>query len=170
MKIPEELVIEILLKLPVKVLVRLKCVCKSWRSLLDSQFFITQHSKVSNQNPLSDNLLVNFWDRTSKDRMVSLISHESLGVVVETHRLLSFTGADDYSTLTDILGSCNGIVCVGFLKLKLRSKNWFYGTLQLEKQKLSQCPCVKANPVRIASGSAIMLWDLVLMPKLMITR
>ncbi|KAL4279404.1 hypothetical protein GQ457_03G024350 [Hibiscus cannabinus] len=42
-ELPEMLVFDILAKLPVKSLIRLKCVCKHWSSSFQSPLFITQH-------------------------------------------------------------------------------------------------------------------------------
>ncbi|CAB4294076.1 unnamed protein product [Prunus armeniaca] len=41
--IPEEILIDILLRLPVKSLVRFMCVCKSWSNLIESSSFIGRH-------------------------------------------------------------------------------------------------------------------------------
>jgi hypothetical protein len=40
----EELIYEILLRLPAKLLCRLRAVCRSWRSLLSESFFVAAHS------------------------------------------------------------------------------------------------------------------------------
>ncbi|ESQ42443.1 hypothetical protein EUTSA_v10015820mg [Eutrema salsugineum] len=42
-ELPFELVVEILARVPVKDLVRFRCVCKSWRSLLQDERFYRQH-------------------------------------------------------------------------------------------------------------------------------
>ncbi|KAH7542970.1 hypothetical protein FEM48_Zijuj02G0132100 [Ziziphus jujuba var. spinosa] len=48
----EELEIEILARLPVISLLRFKCVCKSWRSIITRRFFIQKHLQVCNStNP-----------------------------------------------------------------------------------------------------------------------
>ena len=43
MFLPQELIIEILLRLPVKSLVRFKCVCKLWLSLISDPHFAISH-------------------------------------------------------------------------------------------------------------------------------
>ncbi|KAK7340703.1 hypothetical protein VNO77_21413 [Canavalia gladiata] len=42
-KLPEELIVEILLRLPVRSLLRFKCVCKSWLSLISDPQFAISH-------------------------------------------------------------------------------------------------------------------------------
>lgn len=49
----EDVILEILLRLPVKTLVRFKCVCKQWYTIIESQSFIKQHfGQRSNQERL----------------------------------------------------------------------------------------------------------------------
>ncbi|CAI9107211.1 OLC1v1006516C1 [Oldenlandia corymbosa var. corymbosa] len=46
---PEDLIFEVLVKLPVKSLQRFKCVCRSWKTLIDSNYFINVHLKSSKE-------------------------------------------------------------------------------------------------------------------------
>ncbi|XP_074266394.1 F-box/kelch-repeat protein At3g06240-like [Silene latifolia] len=48
--IPAELLTQILAILPVKTLVRFRCVCKSWRSIIDDPDFVSMHRKLNNFN------------------------------------------------------------------------------------------------------------------------
>ncbi|XP_021719063.1 F-box/kelch-repeat protein At3g23880-like [Chenopodium quinoa] len=48
--LPWDLIIEILAMLPAKTLLRFRCVCKAWRSMIDSSDFINMHLKVYNTN------------------------------------------------------------------------------------------------------------------------
>src|ERR1044072_8275998 len=43
----EEVIIEILMRLPVKSLVRFKCVCKSWFSLISDPHFASSHFELA---------------------------------------------------------------------------------------------------------------------------
>ncbi|KAK4727087.1 hypothetical protein R3W88_032004 [Solanum pinnatisectum] len=47
---PEDLIREILLKLPVKALLRFKCVCKNWYTLIKNPCFIREHLNFSKNN------------------------------------------------------------------------------------------------------------------------
>lgn len=47
---PTELLEELLARLPVKTLLRFRCVCNSWCQIIDSSRFISVHLKVFNNN------------------------------------------------------------------------------------------------------------------------
>ena len=61
--LPEEVVLEILQRLPVKSLVRFRCVSKSWNSLIKSSAFINSH--LTRSLSLSSNKLI-FRQRVDK--------------------------------------------------------------------------------------------------------
>ncbi|XP_021296129.1 F-box protein CPR30-like [Herrania umbratica] len=47
---PDDLLIEILVRLPVKAIIRFKCIGKTWRSLFETPSFVSQHRSISNKN------------------------------------------------------------------------------------------------------------------------
>uniref|UniRef100_A0A0E0A8K1 F-box domain-containing protein n=1 Tax=Oryza glumipatula TaxID=40148 RepID=A0A0E0A8K1_9ORYZ len=51
--LPDELVYEILLRLPVKTLSRSKSVCRTWRATISNPSFITTHLKQQQQSAVS---------------------------------------------------------------------------------------------------------------------
>ncbi|KAM7497687.1 hypothetical protein LguiA_022101 [Lonicera macranthoides] len=59
--LPSEIFIEILIRLPVKILLRCTSVCKSWYSLVTSPYFITTHLKHNNNNANNQILLRSFF-------------------------------------------------------------------------------------------------------------
>ncbi|CAI9113765.1 OLC1v1014434C1 [Oldenlandia corymbosa var. corymbosa] len=60
MDLPNDLVVDILARLPVKCLMKLRCVCKYWRGLIRSPDFIDVHSKHP-KNQDKDVILLNLF-------------------------------------------------------------------------------------------------------------
>ncbi|XP_015888408.3 F-box/kelch-repeat protein At3g23880 [Ziziphus jujuba] len=110
--LPEELVIQILLKQSVRDLLRWKSVCKLWFTIINNPSFIEQHLEVirNNQNNNKSSnayFIVNSWSRTSKEQCISIVSYQTLASIPEIHRV----GFASPHTIC-IVGSCNGIVCL----------------------------------------------------------
>jgi F-box interacting protein len=110
--LPLELIIQILLRLPVKSLIRFKCVCKSWFSLISDPQFANSH-----------------FDLTTHTRRILLITPalESLSVDLEASlsddsamdsRNISFLFPQSFLNL-EIKGSCRGFI------LLRRSRNLY---------------------------------------------
>ncbi|XP_020104093.1 putative F-box protein At3g52320 [Ananas comosus] len=57
--IPDELISEVLVRLPVKSLLRFRCVSRTWRSLISDPHLIESHHRRSQQHPLA---LVREWN------------------------------------------------------------------------------------------------------------
>ncbi|GER42338.1 F-box family protein [Striga asiatica] len=74
----EDVIEEILVKFPVKTLMRMKCVCKSWCSLIASQSFAEKHLNHHSANKSNKQIMI---FRTVEKDIVSLHSHESLNFV-----------------------------------------------------------------------------------------
>ncbi|KAK4254249.1 hypothetical protein QN277_009653 [Acacia crassicarpa] len=103
--LPPEIIIDILKRLRVKSLLRFRAVCKDWRNLLKSPFFIEEHyhhsahksplltCHVSNHNP-------NYWP-------LCLFRLEKETVEAERIHLM-----DSLRRVSCIIGSSNGLLCV----------------------------------------------------------
>jgi F-box interacting protein len=100
-ELPEDLVTEILLWLPVVSLLRCKCVCKSWYALITHQNFVAKHilHNKKNSNTL---LLVQRRDEITEIDLVSTLSYETLQVL----------RSQPLPPPSLFLGSCNGLVCL----------------------------------------------------------
>ncbi|XP_022740760.1 F-box protein CPR30-like [Durio zibethinus] len=103
--LPEDIVVDILARLPVKSLKRFRCVGKSWCCLIQSPQFITAHYSFSKNKTCLLMKQVNFSPRKA---MVSFISNQTLDVVANLD-IPSFT--DDPISIK-IVGHCNGIICL----------------------------------------------------------
>ncbi|KAE7995652.1 hypothetical protein FH972_000426 [Carpinus fangiana] len=102
-ELPEELVTEVLLCLPVVSLLRFNCVCKSWYALIAHQNFIRKHL-LHNKN---NNTLLLLWrNQTTQDDVVSTLSYETLPASLTQPLPLPFTEVSIF------VGSCDGLVCL----------------------------------------------------------
>ncbi|XP_058785030.1 F-box/kelch-repeat protein At3g23880-like [Vicia villosa] len=96
--LPIDIVAEIFCRLPVKLLVQLRCMCKSWNSLISDRSFTRKHLSLSTTHRL----------HYAKYRNKQYLIHNSypLESVLSTkvkQRRLSFNS---------IAGSCDGILCL----------------------------------------------------------
>ncbi|XP_074265147.1 F-box/kelch-repeat protein At3g23880-like [Silene latifolia] len=109
--IPPEILIQIFPTLPVKTLLRFRCVCKSWRSIIDNPDFVHmhfQHSRINSENNTSNKLLLSFEGMGCSEDVgcVLTVRHaETLGKIDRIFR----THSGKYR----IIGSCNGLILVG---------------------------------------------------------
>lgn len=109
--LPFELITEILLRLPVKSILKFRCVSKSWLTLTFSSRFIKAHLKVSAENQ----------DSTRHKLILLDLSHTAL----KSCSLQSFLDAPSADIATNIsppeelvkrsfclVGSCDGLICL----------------------------------------------------------
>ncbi|GAU41604.1 hypothetical protein TSUD_196740 [Trifolium subterraneum] len=117
--LPHELIIQILLRLPVKSLVRFKCVCKSWFSLISDPHFANSHFQLSSGKHTSRILLMS----TSTPRESRSIDFEAPSLdddSASVSRNLNFMPFQSYLHI-EIKGSCRG-----FLLLHCYGQHWIY--------------------------------------------
>ncbi|XP_017978242.1 PREDICTED: F-box/kelch-repeat protein At3g06240 [Theobroma cacao] len=100
--LPGDLTIEILSRLPVKSLLRFRCVHKTWLCPLKSSYFIAEHL----QNPNNKDHAFVFVKYTNASGMsrFKLLTHDTLEVSLDLG--LPFPRWDT------VVGSCNGLVCL----------------------------------------------------------
>ncbi|KAL7218726.1 hypothetical protein ACSBR2_011909 [Camellia fascicularis] len=104
--IPEEVLIEILARLPVKSLLRFRSVCKSWYSLITNPSFITTHLNRTKSNH-TNKLLIKFKSE-NQDRCLSFIDDETFG-----DEFVKFEYPfQNYNEFFKIIGSCDGLLCL----------------------------------------------------------
>ncbi|XP_021739727.1 putative F-box/LRR-repeat/kelch-repeat protein At1g11620 [Chenopodium quinoa] len=95
MKLNPDLWTEIFLKLPVKTLVRLRDVCKSWRSVIDSPDFITAHCEHFKKNSDKNQLL-----------LVERIGPLRLGFAGQVIRVVNKLTFEEISQITTVSENC----------------------------------------------------------------
>lgn len=108
--IPEDLIIEILKRLPVKSIVRLRCACKAWRALTRSSNFIKIHLKFNRTTVRNDRLFVKHWDEAVSTTIFSLFPTE-LQDGLPLNLNLQFQSEDISRSIIDI-AYCDGVFCV----------------------------------------------------------
>lgn len=117
MDLPEDMVVEILLRLPAKSLLRFKCVCRKWLVLIESPSFIDLHLRVRHNN--GDQGILLFHEYIKGEEGKSFLSFHSdsddellSGVNVAPHLELDSVEDDGRIHKPFLVGSCNGIVCL----------------------------------------------------------
>ncbi|XP_074306266.1 putative F-box protein At1g32420 [Silene latifolia] len=106
-KLVKEICLEILVKLPIKAILRFRCVSKLWCSLIDDLHFTSTHLK--NQHKLQD-----------ESRLLVLEPHEmcdrnQLGAIRRSdtfRRMSKHEFGDDWSIHYHATGYINGVLCV----------------------------------------------------------
>lgn len=92
---PDEVILQILARLPVKSLFRFKSVCKSWYTLPSDKYFTTLFNQVSVKNQL----------------LVAEVSDSSSLICVDNLRGVSELSLGFLRDRVRIRGSCNGLLC-----------------------------------------------------------
>lgn len=100
---PDDLMVEILSRLPVKSLFRLRCVCKSWYSLIKNPLFISKHLK----NDSNTRLVVIY----AKEDDTEEHSYPKEYFCLFPDETLEDLSLHDLSTQEPVLGSFKGLYC-----------------------------------------------------------
>ncbi|MED6218230.1 hypothetical protein PIB30_025004 [Stylosanthes scabra] len=104
--LPDELIEEILVRVPASTIVKLKIVCKSWNALICSSEFARFHLDRSRSDPR----LVYGFERDRKMRFVPMRSVFNNPDTFTTYSSIKMDGD------LQILGSCNGLICIGSMR------------------------------------------------------
>ncbi|XP_060209027.1 F-box/kelch-repeat protein At3g23880-like [Lycium barbarum] len=107
--LPPELITEILSRLPVKSLLRLKCVSKSFVALISSPEFIkTQLCISTNNKDYANHRLLLRYKCLLKDCSLRSVLYES--VMEVSH--LNYPMTNQRKTFWTVVGSVNGLICL----------------------------------------------------------
>ncbi|KAL3721389.1 hypothetical protein ACJRO7_033820 [Eucalyptus globulus] len=90
-KLPNDVAVEILKRLPARSLFRFRCVCRSWRSTIDDSRFVALH-----------------WSHSALDTSSRYLVCLDLGDDAVQSPCSLFPNDDRYG----FVGSCNGLICV----------------------------------------------------------
>ncbi|PIN18108.1 hypothetical protein CDL12_09234 [Handroanthus impetiginosus] len=97
---PDEVVLQILARLPIKSLFRNKCVCKLWYQLISDKYFTKLYNEIAVMNPM---VLVEITDPSSESRPSLILVDNSRGV---SEFSLNFM-----KDRVKVRASCNGLLC-----------------------------------------------------------
>ena len=105
--LPEEIMLVILTRLPVKSLLRFRCICKSWYSSIANPNFISTHFNNNHHDAYTQARVpnVSFFHSHSHE-VCTLASNRTFETIFEFRIPFTF-----HSSFPRILGSCNGILC-----------------------------------------------------------
>ncbi|XP_019175214.1 PREDICTED: F-box/kelch-repeat protein At3g23880-like isoform X2 [Ipomoea nil] len=116
--LPQEIIAEVLARLPVECLLRFRCVSKSWLALISTHHFVNTHLHVcKNKHESSRNrlfLIASFSGLGKICSISSIVPENSSPTLVELSR---FSKSPCRSPR--ILGSCNGLLCLSTVHFKL---------------------------------------------------
>ncbi|KAI9090118.1 hypothetical protein K1719_028814 [Acacia pycnantha] len=116
---PSEILVEILLRLCPKSLVKCTCVCKSWRALITHRRFISDHLSRSLQLDHRNNgsLFLHLYRREREDAVNCYaefysvyLGNQQVDGLSRSKFPLSHLFLEKYSR---VIGACNGLVCLG---------------------------------------------------------
>ncbi|KAH6808613.1 hypothetical protein C2S51_026396 [Perilla frutescens var. frutescens] len=106
--LPNDVIIEILTRLPVKPLVKFRCVSKSWRALISSRQFVRIHLKNSRIDPsFTTHRIILNGHGNIKQCSVNSILHEPFSEAFD----LSYSAQSEINSVR-VVGSCDGLICL----------------------------------------------------------
>ncbi|XLR52002.1 hypothetical protein HN51_002728 [Arachis hypogaea] len=108
--IPDELIEEILSRLPVRSLLQFRCVCKSWMSLISDPYFVKKHLQLSAQSTNLTRHRIILTDTTAEFHLKSCpltsLFHNPSTICEDLNYPVKNKFRHD-----GIVGSCNGLLC-----------------------------------------------------------
>ncbi|KAL1568509.1 hypothetical protein AAHA92_00119 [Salvia divinorum] len=138
--LPEEIIQGILLRLPVKSLLKSRCVSKSWNSLISSSLFVKSHLKHSSENAdfANHRIIFTLINPTYNLKQCSVNSLMCEPLVVAPD--VDYPNKTPHSAVW-VVGSCNGIIC-----LAIDEKDVFLWNPATRKSKQLPPAVVEMNP------------------------
>ncbi|KAL5728063.1 hypothetical protein ACHQM5_001186 [Ranunculus cassubicifolius] len=106
--LPSEIIEYILLRLPVKSLLRFRCVCRSWCALISDTHFINLHLGRSTET--NDHIVMERCRAGFSSNGEAYLLHNAYGSVVKLNypSVVSMLGCSS----NGILSYCNGLICI----------------------------------------------------------
>ncbi|KAK3411385.1 hypothetical protein EUGRSUZ_I00151 [Eucalyptus grandis] len=130
-KLPQDVAVEILKRLPARSLLRFRCVCRSWRSTIDDPRFAALHLSHSALHASNWHLLWLHWGGLRN--LCSLFSNESLAMPSQSEIGMPFANPRN---IHGPVGSCNGLICVKEISARRYGQTMYLWNLFARKHKV----------------------------------
>ena len=102
-----DLLVEILCRLPVKLLLQLRCVCKSWNHIISHPKFAKKHLSTTRHLHLVSHSYISGKRTLASYPLDSIFT----GITTNVTKFVEYNQKYPRSELDYIVGSCHGIVC-----------------------------------------------------------
>ena len=112
--LPEDVLMDIFSRLPVKTLLQFKSVCKSWYDIIKDPVFITKHVNRSNHGNNGYLAVTRRDDTFGSTCLISLFSYETFR---EIYNITIPSKKEHSKAPFRIVGSCNGVMCLNVSKI-----------------------------------------------------
>jgi F-box interacting protein len=112
--LPEDVIPEILCRLSVKLLLQLRCVCKSWNALISDSKFVKKHLRMSTTRRLH---FLSYPGRPQNKYILtsypldSILTNPKANFTQFEYSPNNFNGVYPRACFQQFIGSCNGILC-----------------------------------------------------------
>lgn len=137
--VPEELCFYIFLNLPVKSILRFKCVCKSWNKIFSTKSFSYSYlvHKKSSSNTKKYLLFEHddFYSAHIIDGTKTCYNVETMNYMGCYRPIFSETGPQQYENcFLKVYGICNGLLCLSDGQLRLKSTIYLWNPVARRKK------------------------------------
>ncbi|XP_074340863.1 putative F-box protein At3g10430 [Apium graveolens] len=107
--LPEELLVEVLARLPVKLLLQYRSVCKAWLNLISSPSFVQTHLDHTAADSKNGTFIAHSYQVNIPNHKISLLRLDDLDNPINLeHPFPSSVSPEEM----DVVGSCNGLLCL----------------------------------------------------------
>ncbi|XP_030442725.1 F-box protein At3g07870-like [Syzygium oleosum] len=124
-KLPHDVAVEVLKRLPVGSLLRCRCVCRPWRAAIDDPRFAALHLRHSALDASNRYLVSIDW----RDPVHSL--HSPFADPLQIEIPFVTPPPDSYR----VVGSCNGLICITEISRNVCDQTTYLGNLFTRKHK-----------------------------------
>ncbi|KAM3249302.1 hypothetical protein P3L10_011071 [Capsicum annuum] len=111
---PNDITLQILLKLPIILLLRFKCICKSWRSLIEDSQFIKLYCNSSKKDVNRHKIFITDGEYNNNDNyfysLDAPLLHDSMASLIGP----PIPGINQFSRVSFTSSSINGILLMIF--------------------------------------------------------